>query len=303
MKVFNPDGRELSPEDVKLARAVGTTSGMIKVSAQCPVCDVEFVKVMKIGQKNIKKTPCPQCGNKLDISSDGDVIAYGPAGKRPSTAEDLNIKYDLNCGACVYYNHYKPRKFWIICFAIGFLLSISFYGYGMFQHWIPDYWKFVGSICAALILGATLFVSLLVYMMCDFDTVKVTCNNKEATAVTGTDIPIKINLNQRCKFWKNRRGARPELTPTLAVEDEPPSRRQIDAKIEASQSNVITPTYITFSCPECNGSLEVDATGAGRLVPCPFCQKPITIPKLTHNAPVEHIITQSEPPPIPPTQT
>ena len=35
---------------------------------------------------------------------------------------------------------------------------------------------------------------------------------------------------------------------------------------------------IQFSCPECGHSLAVDSAGAGMLVPCPECQKEITIP-------------------------
>ena len=35
---------------------------------------------------------------------------------------------------------------------------------------------------------------------------------------------------------------------------------------------------ILFNCPECGHSLAVDSAGAGMLVPCPECQKQITIP-------------------------
>ena len=35
---------------------------------------------------------------------------------------------------------------------------------------------------------------------------------------------------------------------------------------------------IQFNCPECGHSLAVDSAGAGMLVPCPECQKQITIP-------------------------
>lgn len=36
---------------------------------------------------------------------------------------------------------------------------------------------------------------------------------------------------------------------------------------------------IMFDCPECGGSLEVDAAGAGMTVNCPQCSKPILIPQ------------------------
>ena len=35
---------------------------------------------------------------------------------------------------------------------------------------------------------------------------------------------------------------------------------------------------ITFNCPECNFSLEVDARGCGKVVNCPFCHEKIIIP-------------------------
>ncbi|MDD5677369.1 MAG: protein kinase [Kiritimatiellae bacterium] len=36
---------------------------------------------------------------------------------------------------------------------------------------------------------------------------------------------------------------------------------------------------ITFSCPECKAELEVAATAGGSLVPCPQCNKTLTVPK------------------------
>ena len=55
---------------------------------------------------------------------------------------------------------------------------------------------------------------------------------------------------------------------------------------------------IMFNCPECNEKLEVDESGAGRLVDCPQCKKQIMIPSKTPTPPVAAQVSTIQSPPV-----
>ena len=54
---------------------------------------------------------------------------------------------------------------------------------------------------------------------------------------------------------------------------------------------------IEFDCPECLNRLVVDESGAGRVVDCPECRKPVRIPKPLH----AEAASATDPVPLPPT--
>lgn len=57
---------------------------------------------------------------------------------------------------------------------------------------------------------------------------------------------------------------------------------------------------IVFKCPHCQTELEVDAAAAGETIPCPTCNREITIP--AENSPPTRLATPPPPPPQAPAQ-
>ena len=89
------------------------------------------------------------------------------------------------------------------------------------------------------------------------------------------------------------------VSPNAAVTKLPAVERIGDATESAGV--VVTGSDVVFTCAHCGGDLVVDQAGVGMVLPCPHCQKKITVP-----SPVEagrNTSTVELPPTTPPAAT
>lgn len=202
MKVLGANGKQLTADEVELAKSLGSTKGAVSIKVQCPVCDTDVVAELTVGQKS-RRLKCSQCGNKLLVSIDGSVTAYGPNGKSPSQAENLAITEEHMCGDCRFYSYMKEST----AIALGVLggvaiaAVIGFGGYKLLDSFV---WPIIAVVVSVVAGGFVGFLSgvFLLGLLMDISNEGPRCNNKNATSVTGKTKAADINLVCRCRFWK-----------------------------------------------------------------------------------------------------